>query len=122
MGPHIGHCTALPIAQAEGPGGRGGARRGATAAAAVGPGEGGGGEGGRPPPPKKISSINNKNEQGNPNSEKNQKTQIRQVCYHVFLYEEVKMILWSIHTLWYKGSAENKYKSQVRQKDTLSQK
>ena len=32
------------------------------------------------------------------------------------------MILWSIRTFWYKGSAENKKKSQVHEKAYISQK
>ena len=30
------------------------------------------------------------------------------------LYQKMKIILWSIHTLWYKGSAPNKEKRQGR--------
>ena len=29
-------------------------------------------------------------------------------------YEQVKMILWSIHIFWYKGSAENKEQWKTR--------
>ena len=32
------------------------------------------------------------------------------------------MILWSIHTLWYKGSAENIEKNKVHEKAYISQK
>ena len=32
------------------------------------------------------------------------------------------MILWSIRTFWYKGSAENKKKQHVREKKYISQK
>ena len=32
------------------------------------------------------------------------------------LYQKTKIILWSIHTFWYKGSAENREQWQVRQK------
>ena len=38
------------------------------------------------------------------------------------LYQKSDMILWSIHTFWYKGSAENKEKRNVREKRYISQK
>ena len=43
-------------------------------------------------------------------------TNIRVVFYNYcsLFYQTVKMILWSIRTLWYKGSAENKDKRQGR--------
>ena len=37
-------------------------------------------------------------------------------------YKKSNMILWSIRTFWYKGSAENKEKKDVRKKRYLSQK
>ena len=91
----------------------------ATAAAAVGPGGGGGGS----PTPKMLSSINNLNKQRNPKSEETPKTKIRLMFYNVFslFYQKVKMILWSIRTFWYKGSAENKGNWQVRKKGYISQ-
>ena len=55
----------------------------------------------------------------------NPKTQeIRPVCYHVFsqFYQKSNMILWSIRTFWYKGSAKNKKKKHVREKRYISQK
>ena len=63
-----------------------------------------------PPSPKKLSSINDKNKQRNQKSEKSQKTKIRIVFYPDFslFYQKVKMILWSIHTFWYKGSSGKK--------------
>ena len=44
--------------------------------------------------------------------------------YHVFsqFYQKSKIILWSIRTFWYKGSAENKKKKHVREKRYISQK
>ena len=98
-----------------------GARRGAwgaaartalATAAAVGPREGG------IPHPKILSSINNKNNQRNPKSEKIQKTKTRLVFHHeVSLFDQkVKMILWSIHTFWYKVRPKTKenYKFEKR--------
>ena len=43
---------------------------------------------------------------------------MRLVFYNDFsiFYEKMKMILWSIRTFWYKGSAENEEKMQVRTK------
>ena len=43
---------------------------------------------------------------------------------HEFLlsYQKSKTILWSIRTFWYKGSAENKEKTHVREKACISQK
>ena len=37
-------------------------------------------------------------------------------------YPKSNMILWSIRTFWYKGSAENKKKRHVREKRYISQK
>ena len=37
-------------------------------------------------------------------------------------YQKSNMILWSIHTFWYKGSAEIKKKKHVREKRYISQK
>ena len=56
--------------------------------------------------------------------EKTQKPKIRLVIYHEFslVYQKSNMILWSIHTFWYKGSAENKNKNKVREKAYISQK
>ena len=34
----------------------------------------------------------------------------------IFVYPKSNMILWSIRTFWYKGSAENKGKQHVRKK------
>ena len=88
------------------------ARRGARR------GRGGGGV------PKMVSLINNWNKQSNRKSETTLKTKIRLVIYHDLLlfYQEVKMILWSIHTFWYKGLAEQIKKWQVRGKEYISQK
>ena len=42
-------------------------------------------------------------------------------CF-LLLYQKSNMILWSIRTFWYKGSAENKRKRHVREKRYISQK
>ena len=42
--------------------------------------------------------------------------------YFSFFYQKSNMILWSIRTFWYKGSAENKGKTHVRKKGYTSQK
>ena len=54
----------------------------------------------------------------------NQKTQDSTCDLLVFciFYQKSKMLLWSIRTFWYKGSAENKKKSQVRKKCYIFQK
>ena len=54
----------------------------------------------------------------------NPKTQIRRVFYNVFsqFYQKSNMILWSIRTFWYKGSAENNKKTDLREKRYISQK
>ena len=46
------------------------------------------------------------------------------LAIYVFISLKIKtkMILWSIHTFWYKGPAENKGKKHVRKKDYISQK
>ena len=45
------------------------------------------------------------------------------VLPYVFtFYQKSKMILWSIRTFWYKGSAENTKKKHVRKKAYISQK
>ena len=46
-------------------------------------------------------------------------------CFTIFVYcfyQKSNMILWSIRTFWYKGSAENKTKIHVREKRYISQK
>ena len=77
----------------------------------------------RPPSPQKISSINSQNKQRNSKSERTQKTKIRIVFYLdlSLFYPEVKMILWSIRTFWYKCSAEIKEKCKVCKKASFSQ-
>ena len=40
----------------------------------------------------------------------------------IFFYQKSNMILWSIRTFWYKGSAENKERMHVRQKAYISKK
>ena len=54
----------------------------------------------------------------------NPKTQDSTYDLHVFshFYQKSNMILWSIRTFWYKGSAENKKKQRVRKKAHISQK
>ena len=42
-------------------------------------------------------------------------------CFSQF-HPKSNMILWSIHTFWYKGSAENKKQIHVREKRYISQK
>ena len=42
--------------------------------------------------------------------------------YFSLFYRKSNMILWSIRTFWYKGSAEDKEQSQVREKRYISQK
>ena len=52
-------------------------------------------------------------------------TTVDSTCYlHGFsqFYQKSNMILWSIRTFWYKGSAENKKKKHVREKRYISQK
>ena len=39
-----------------------------------------------------------------------------------FFYQKSNMILWSIHTFWYKGLAENHKKEHVHTKAYISQK
>ena len=43
-------------------------------------------------------------------------------CVFTILPQKSNMILWSIRTFWYKGSAENKKKIHVREKRYISQK
>ena len=43
-------------------------------------------------------------------------------CFFSQVYQKSNIILWSIHTFWYKGSAENKKKRHVREKRYISQK
>ena len=54
----------------------------------------------------------------------NPQTQDSTCVLPVFLqfYQKSNMILWSIRTFWYKGSAENKEKRHVREKRYISQK
>ena len=46
------------------------------------------------------------------------------VIYNIFIlfYQTVKMILWSIRTLWYKGLAKIKEKLRVRKKGLFLEK
>ena len=69
-----------------------------------------------------LSSMNSPNKQRNRKWVKTQKPKIRHVFYHVCsqFYQKSNMILWSIRTFWYKGSAENK-KKHVRKKAYISQ-
>ena len=71
-----------------------------------------------------LSSMNSSNKQINRKWEKTQKPKIRLVIYLIcsLVYQKSNMILWSIRTFWYKGSAENKGKTNVRKKDYISQK
>ena len=68
-----------------------------------------------------LSSMNSSNKQRSRKWEKTQKPKIRLVFYHVFshFYQKSNMILWSIRTFWYKGSAEIKEQMHVR-KENLS--
>ena len=43
------------------------------------------------------------------------------ICFHI-VYQQSNIILWSIRTFWYKGSAEIKKKIHVREKRYISQK
>ena len=55
----------------------------------------------------------------------NQKTQDSTCvlpCFFTILPKVEYVILWSIRTFWYKGSAENKKKIHVREKRYISQK
>ena len=67
------------------------------------------------PTPRMLSLMNDQNKQRNPESEKSTKTKIRLVFYLAvsLFYEKVKVILWTIHTFWYKGLAKMERKSQV---------
>ena len=71
-----------------------------------------------------LSSMNSSNKPRSRKWEKTQKPKIRPVFYHVFsqFYHKSNMILWSIRTFWYKGSAENKKKKHVREKRYIPQK
>ena len=42
--------------------------------------------------------------------------------FFYFVYQKSKMILWSIRSFWYKGSAGNKEQKQVREKAYIYQK
>ena len=71
-----------------------------------------------------LSSMNSSNKQRNRKWEKTQKPKIRLVIYNVFslFYQKSNMILWSIRTFWYKGSAENKKKKTYPRQNHISQK
>ena len=74
--------------------------------------------------PKMVSLINNKNKQRNRKSEKTPKTKIRLVIYNncSLVYEKVKMILWSIRTVWYTGLAKKQGKIKFETNDCFSKK
>ena len=65
-----------------------------------------------------LSSMNLSNKPRSRKWEKTQKPKIRHMFYHVFsqFYQKSNMILWSIRTFWYKGSAENKNKKMFAEK------
>ena len=71
-----------------------------------------------------LSSMISSNKPRSRKWEKTQKPKIRPVFYHVFslYYQKSNIILWSIRTFWYKGSAENKKKQHVHGKRHISQK
>ena len=70
--------------------------------------------------PRWILQINR--EVGNERKPKNQDSTCVLQCLFSHLYQKSNMILWSIRTFWYKGSAENKKKRHVREKRYISQK
>ena len=71
-----------------------------------------------------LSSMDSSNRPRSRKWEKTPKPKIRPVLYNVFsqFYQKSNMILWSIRTFWYKGSAENKKQRHVREKWYISQK
>ena len=91
-----------------------------------GEGDGGGwrGEGERPPPPKMLSSIITKMNREIENQKEKPKTKILLVFYNGFhyVYQKMNMILWSIRTFWYKGSAKNDEKMTNSKKESSPQK
>ena len=64
-----------------------------------------------------LSSMSSSNKQRNRKCEKTSKPKIRLVIYYGFSLFDQKsnMILWSIRTFWYKGSAENKKNNHARE-------
>ena len=71
------------------------------------------------PTPKMLSTINkNQTKQRNPKSETTPKTKTRPVFYNEvsLFFKENEMVLWSIRTFWYKGSAENKENGKFEKK------